>query len=238
MTGGQTRKKSVRKKTKKAAKKEPGGTLEGTRRLYDMAKSAARRCGDVKDTLAREKEAVAAIVLSVITLEAFINGIGKYAMDDSMEISRELKTLGHLLASDDNDRMPLAKKYECADVLLGGPPGDMGRQPFQDLKLLVGIRNAIIHSGPESVEFEVTGTSRAPVQPKPVQRLIAAKWIGDPLGPGARPLLSNVAVASVADRAVETVEKVIRHVLGTMPECWIKEMMSEPWKPRKVRTRK
>jgi hypothetical protein len=97
---------------------------------------------------------ISTIIESVAFLEGLINELFQDAADNHA---------GHLAALSPATRAglaaywaecgksPLLAKYQAALIIAGQQPLDRGQQPFVDAKLLIGLRNKLVHYRPETV---------------------------------------------------------------------------------------
>lgn len=95
--------------------------------------------------------AVACILTSVASLEAYANELFSDRTKVFPGHSPEL--LHELWAS--YEQKSILKKFEFALLLAGKPGMDVGARPYQDIKVLVGLRNALTHFHPEWMDEPV-----------------------------------------------------------------------------------
>jgi hypothetical protein len=114
-------------------------------------------------------ESLIAIVMSALTVEAFINELGEAA--DMEGIHREdmtsptldmLRGLANAIAEIEADRGSTASKYQVASQVLSGHTFQRGSPPFQDFQKLVSLRDLLVHLRPgDQVEADGNIVPRA-----------------------------------------------------------------------------
>jgi hypothetical protein len=96
---------------------------------------------------------LAAILSSVAFLEATVNELLADADEGSEQLKAltedDRKALATMWKLDPTERSPVLDKYRMVLDVLGRPPFDEGRAPFQDVKLLIRLRNVLAHFQPE-----------------------------------------------------------------------------------------
>lgn len=113
---------------------------------------------------------MAAVAMAAAYAEATINEVFQRASDEvrfQMQTSdRSLpRRLGERLAvywsADDGGRgAPVLVKFDAALRLAGSPPLDKGRSPYQDMKLVLELRNWIMHNKEEWYALNTGAPSR------------------------------------------------------------------------------
>jgi hypothetical protein len=95
-----------------------------------------------------ESQAWVSIAFSVITLESFLNETLEFA--ESAVASGERNPFVALFAKvmAAIERASLEDKFSVAHVLVADRPADFGSHPYQDLPLLVALRNELTHFKP------------------------------------------------------------------------------------------
>ncbi len=162
--------------------------FSGSAALFDQAKRALQT---IEDSAAAEREhnqreAIAAIVFSAMTLEAFINEIGDLA---TSEMARgpdnppSIATMGHVVGEVEEGRGTVQLKYQMAKLVLSGNTYDKGRQPYQDFRMLIDLRNALAHIKRLDI-FEVSPAGIDPLTqpPKVIGQLRSRGLLADVSG--------------------------------------------------------
>lgn len=122
--------------------------------LHNVACHAYERAaGATSSGQAFAEDAIAAIVLSAASLEAFLNELLHVAAGDQ-DRPDSLDLFVDLLTEMDERRASIRSRFYVACYLFPGPNFDKGRQPYQNLDLLFTIRDHILHSRPEHVAVD------------------------------------------------------------------------------------
>ncbi|WP_445357964.1 hypothetical protein [Microbulbifer sp. ANSA005] len=110
-----------------------------------LAKKAYERSKD------ESWEASVSIMLSAMTLECYVNELSHRVSDfQRHEPIEELKNLGFLLGEYEKNKNSLQSKIELIHFCLSGEKADKGSKYFQDISMLIKLRNALVHRKPES----------------------------------------------------------------------------------------
>jgi len=96
------------------------------------------------------------VVMAVAFLEAMINELYLDIVEGRATYTGPLTaqakdTLASLWDTADLDRLSILSKYETMLVVAADERWDRGRQPYQDAKLLVALRNVLTHFTPKSL---------------------------------------------------------------------------------------
>jgi hypothetical protein len=187
-----------------------------SRRQLSIAHEAAMRAHAEAATtpLATTNQAVLAILMSSAATEAFVHELGEYApsaystalgpsavLPEISECARILKQL---------EREPVTTKYLEASKALIGKAFDKGAAPFQDFKLLIDLRNAIMHIKP-TVEGDWQPGER--VTADLAQRKIALPNTG----PGSFPWFDRIVTYEAARWAYNSALAMMRSLLELFP---------------------
>jgi hypothetical protein len=124
----------------------PGRVLEAGA-LFDVALQAARSIVD-EPRQGNQTTSLISIVFVVVSLEAFLNESAGVAHDVKENQSEPEIVASFAQLMEDAKWSSLETKFNLAKWLLTGKRADRGRPPYQDLSLLVRIRNALIHFDP------------------------------------------------------------------------------------------
>ena len=163
-----------------------------------MARRACERSED------RGQEAIVAVILSVIAVEAFINEMGELVSsppDPGKETDKEkLIALGLMLNDLEEQGVSLRTKLQMAHYVLTRRSLDKGANPYQDLGLLVRIKNKLVHKKAEVLTINASGNTVGDHDPLLVR--LAARGVIDRLGnrqaPQFQPLIGKPKVATWA----------------------------------------
>jgi hypothetical protein len=123
-----------------------------------------------------------AILASVAFLEATINEFLAGAADSKHGVARELPPSLTALLGDlwkpPLPRMPIQEKFQRALTVARKKPFDKGAQPYQDVHLLIDLRNQLVHYVPRvAITYSAIDPSAV------VQHKIAGKFAPNPLFP-------------------------------------------------------
>ena len=126
---------------------------------------------DVTQELIKERHrscVIGSIFASVAFLEAAINELYVAASDKMIDhpgLADEFRTRLATIWSIEHFRRGarVLEKYQCALGLAGAKQFDKGARPYQDAKLLVDLRNALVHFVPETVPIKAESGVEIPV---------------------------------------------------------------------------
>jgi hypothetical protein len=123
--------------------------------LFDIAKRASSRRFRDSPTIA--------VVFSVTALEAFINeSIALTNMIPTSERQDIVTAYATAMKELEDRRESLAVKYHIGIIVWSGSTWSEGLQPYQDFRLLVTLRNALLHMRPDRWEAQVCPELPAP----------------------------------------------------------------------------
>jgi hypothetical protein len=124
----------------------PGRILEAGV-LFDIAVDAARNIS-AESRQEGQSAALVSVVFAVVSLEAFLNEANEVAQDVQLVKSEPEAVAAFAQLMEESERLPLETKFKLCTWLLTGKRADIGKQPYQDFLLLVGLRNALVHFKP------------------------------------------------------------------------------------------
>src|ERR1035441_7765562 len=181
--------------------------------LFKIAKRAA--ASSIKDP----DFSIISIMFSVSALEAFIN--------ESVELARVVPTLdrqkvvdGYLAVMSELEerKEALLIKFHMGLLVLSGSTWNEGTQPFQDFKLLVTVRNHIVHMKADRWESKLTPRGSEPRSLDQYPKFIAAfqqrKIVGAPARGSWLELINDRRVATWA---CETAAKIAEAFVECVP---------------------
>src|SRR5712692_388025 len=122
---------------------------------------AARQARDrtaaalAEEPSAAPPDALVAILMSALAVEAFINQLAE-AADFAANPPRSphspvlalLRDLAAVLGEIESDKGPIAAKYQMAARILSGHTFERGAQPFAHFRDLMSLRNLLVHLRP------------------------------------------------------------------------------------------
>lgn len=100
-------------------------------------------------------EPLLSILLAALSVEAFFNDL-EYLLNkiDFARSSPALDALGTSLSEIEDVKGSTRSKIRISYLVLNGRSFDKGAQPYQDLDLLIRLRDALVHSKPVIVDYE------------------------------------------------------------------------------------
>jgi hypothetical protein len=113
---------------------------------------------------------IGSVLSAVAFLEATVNEI--FVEPRLFAMSPELQRIFRKLWDCDLANSSVLVKYEIALLLKGAPEFARGQQPFQDVDLVIKLRNALVHYKPEWQPLE---------QPQRMEKLLRNKFTLNPL---------------------------------------------------------
>jgi len=200
---------------------------KNTPRLREIALCAA------EGSEAYQPGAIVSIVFAAIAVESFVNDlVDDVSWSGLGELDPALARLRELAAAVIEKHTRLLRKIQVIHVALIGKRCDRGQQPFQDLDLLLRLRNALVHSRPETLSA-VDAISQAGVpthhQPAPhplVARLVERGIVPSPPKDVLTSLLAVLHHPRVAVWAYNTAVAVNSHLIALVPNSGWQETLS------------
>lgn len=127
----------------------PGIQFIDSGNIFMVAVSAAKKI-TAPDREGGESEAWISIAFSVIALESFMNETLDFC--DRYVRAGEKRPIVSLFVQVmsvlESRKASLEDKYSVAHSLLVGKPADFSSQPYQDMRLLIALRNELVHFKP------------------------------------------------------------------------------------------
>jgi hypothetical protein len=207
------------------------GTLYRSGSLFILAQKAAERSKEDR------QETITAIILSVISFEAFINEfedmLGKYV---SEEDPVSLKMLKYFLRDLEKERANIKLKVQTILYVLTQDIPKKGKLPYQDFNFLIGLRNHLVHRKPEKFIWDFGDIDKEYNHHRFVKYLSDRKVIKKPK-PGQPPSLSRyIECQEVAYWACNTVKAMINEIVSVVPKTTFYEILASHWreKPKKA----
>ena len=149
--------------------------------LFGIAKKAA------KSKAKKSDNSIVAIMFSASAMEAFINeSAGLARMIPTSDRQKIVEGYAAVMAELEDRKESLLVKYHMALLVFSGATWNEGDQVFQDFKLLVTIRNAIVHMKTDKWETPVSMLKPDPERaieqhPKFIKTLVQKKIIDPPI---------------------------------------------------------
>jgi hypothetical protein len=110
---------------------------------------------------------------------------------------------------------------------LGGHVYDKGAQPFQDFKLLIDLRNAIVHNKPRDTFLFTPDGEFMRVEPPPiVKRLEGKNILAEFEGPNCESWIDLISTQAVARWACNTSVEMVKSVMHAVPEGFFRRRLN------------
>ena len=200
------------------------GQSYSTFQFFGLAKDAC------KQSTAGNNHPLAAIILSAIAVETFINeaveAIHPYLVPRSEWETEpdKLEALHSIIGDLKKQRSSTRTKLQVAHFVLTGKAIKRGEQPYQDFDLLVKLRDKLVHSDVEKFELVIGGQKE--YEPHPlVKRLIDRKVVKAPPKTAAPQLRSSLNNPEVAEWALGVALQTIKFLIDLFPEGHTKETL-------------
>jgi hypothetical protein len=150
--------------------------------LFGIAKAAYQQTKAASsDSEDGQMQALVAVVFSAAALEAFINEAVELAslpqFLGSSEEPPAVAAFRSLLTEAEDQKAELGRKFMQARIAFTGQGYDAGRSPYQDLALLVDVRNALLHSKKSPETFEQRADGGIIFKPGPIIARLRSKNI-------------------------------------------------------------
>ncbi len=151
------------------SKPPPGVLMLACGSLHLLAKKAYERTlTATSERTPDQPDALSAIILSVVSLEAFVGelvevvrGLIPHCPEDSRNRGKALIDALELIQE---GKGQLALKFQVAKFILSGTSYETGAKPYQDFDLLLDIRNGLIHPKAFAVKSDESGASVDPLR--------------------------------------------------------------------------
>src|SRR4051812_15451205 len=202
-----------------------GATLIDTGHLFMIAVQAANTI-TAPEREGGEDPALVSIAFSVITLEAFLNEAVEWTQNfiggtyDLPIVSQFAQVMSVL----EKRRDSLEDKFSIAHSMFVGKPADFGSAPYQDLKLLVALRNELLHFKPNApVSYEA---GAHPVRQNLRERLRAKNILAENVE-YAESWLFHASTKAVARWACKTAANVAIDFVKIAPESGWRTMLQD-----------
>jgi hypothetical protein len=175
-----------------------------------------------------KQDAIVAIIMSVVSLETFINEVAELAAHPHpvgprgpYPVPANVANLAFVLEDLVHKRESIKLKFQLAKILLSGESYAKGEQPYQDFALLIELRNAIIHQRPLDV-FRFDPDRRGVVTTPPdILEKLRSK---DILYAETQTTWINQVMTSAAARwACNAAANMVHSITNIVPESSLKE---------------
>jgi hypothetical protein len=130
---------------------DAGGLFSAARAASERMHAAPERAGDVCTT-----DSLIAIVFAAASVEGFLNELAELARSLNNNVANpgfeKVDRFGKLAVDAEESRASAKFKFRLAEAVFESATMSKGTQPYQDLCLLIDLRNALIHLKPSSRE--------------------------------------------------------------------------------------
>lgn len=190
--------------------------------LWSLACDARERAEATvrADSDAYARDATVAVLLAAASTEAFINEFTEcillYQKSKNCQdlVTPELGNCAAILKEVERDRGSINQKYLWASHLLSGKPFDKGSNPYQDFKMLIDLRNGLMHLKPDD-ELKYDGHGAIIITPSQnVQTLQQRKFARKGNAAG----FNLIQTDKIAAWACDTARNIILAILKMVPD--------------------
>jgi hypothetical protein len=206
-------------------------TIQNAGRLFRIAVASADSI-TAGEHHGHQQAALVSLVFAVVSLEAFFNesvGLANLCLISGRAFvegggnpkspePQVVSTFHQLMTDAEDAHMQLESKFVLANWLLTGRAVDRSRQPFQDLAVLVKVRNQLVHfkpneifAGPE-VTHEILTHSRNPA----IKHLRGRNVLADDIA-GLTGWSEWISTKAMAKWSCDVVSRVIVDFIGKTP---------------------
>ncbi len=174
---------------------------------------------------------VVCIVFCATALEAFINECGRLARTvPTANRQNVVDAFASVMGELEDRRESLTIKYHLGLLVFKGEAWDEGGQPFQDFKLLIGLRNELAHMKGDEWKSEIlkgnTDPDRSPDQyPKFVRALQQRGVIPQPTK--STSWLEQISNPAVSAWACKTASLMTSEFFSSVPAGYFKEALAD-----------
>jgi hypothetical protein len=197
------------------------GWFINTGLLFAHAVAATQRIPpEVGDRTGGQSEALTAVVFSVTALEGFINEFADMASTSANWTATDprVATLAAIVGELDQSRASLEAKFWFAKWILSGTNYDKGRHPYQDFKLLIDLRNSLIHLKTDRIEDKPPFGTGSASSPACMRGLDARNLTGVFEGNTHTSWVAKISTRAVARWSCDTTAAMGRSILEALPE--------------------
>jgi hypothetical protein len=195
-----------------------------------LAELAQKACSDSRGD---GKSAITAVVFSVAWLEAYVNEVVYTVLNLPIEpeygaVVRLSQVLSAAESSGRNEN--LLRRIRLIGTVLSDAPVDIGQSPWQDLAVLIAIRNSLIHNRPESFEIERAAREphappRTKQYPRQVVELLNRGLLDQPTSEVFLTITGSIQVPAVADWAYKTAKAAVLEIARWFPHQYAEHSM-------------
>jgi hypothetical protein len=190
---------------------DAGGLFAAARAATERTSGVPERAGDVCST-----DSLVAIVFAAASVEGFINELAELARSLNNKVANpgfeKVDRFGKLALEAEEARASAKFKFRLAEAVFESATMSKGTQPFQDLSLLIDLRNALVHLKP---------SSRESILRQLEDRQLLAEALTDNVS-----WLRRAATRATAEWAMKTADSAIEYVAKLVPDGSFKVMVN------------
>lgn len=170
-----------------------------------------------------------------MTLECYINELShRISHYQEYENNEKLKYLSFFLNEYEKNKNSLQSKIELINFSLSGEKLDKGSRYFQDITMLIKLRNALVHRKPESIKGFI-GDSDTVYSLHPFTNFLVERGLIERPSEHIAPIWSHfINQPSVAAWAYNTVVEAITNSVSMLPESATKSIEEFSTKHEKI----
>lgn len=188
--------------------------------LYRIAKAAVARIpAERQDHEGAQPDALVACVFAALALEGFVNEFGELVADEyywDSRVSPNLSGLARAVAAVEAEHGSLELKLHVIRIALRGSAWSPGEAPFQDLLLLVRLRNALVHLKLD-VRSGTTDSPKAGPPPSVITHLRAKNILAHDQDPKAATWTLAVSTRAAGKWACKVVTDMVQETIRLIP---------------------
>jgi hypothetical protein len=170
-------------------------------------------------------EALTSIVFATAALEAFINELADFAKEPlySEPLDPVFAAFAGLMEELEKSRASTLSKFMFGKWALSATPYDKGAQPYQDLNLLLDLRNTLVH--PKFLDRldqnsnEIAGYTRSVDPPAIITKLESKCILAESPTGSALPWIALITTKAAARWACDTSSAIVFSFLEALPKC-------------------
>ncbi len=181
--------------------------------LIDIAKAAA----DEASRTPGKRHSLVAALFAAASLEAFINEVLDVPVPHPVAKRSPSENAAFVRMGKRalDERWRIDTKYDMLKIFCTGEPFDRGQEPFQSFKMLIDLRNAIVHARAEEARLQSDGTYK--VKSPNVIDSLASRSLIPAKTSYKQQWIFQMDTPRLASWAVETANTMRQHVSGFLP---------------------
>jgi hypothetical protein len=188
--------------------------------LHGIATAAVARIpAERGDRDGAQNDALVAIVFAVLAIEAFANEFGELVADEfywDPRVTPDLSGLATAYGAVERERGSLELKLQVVRIALQGGPWPSGQGAFQELALLLRLRNALVHL---KLDVRMADTDSADAGPPPalLNQLRSTNILADDHDAKGATWTRAVSTRASGRWACNVVARMVEETIGLVP---------------------